>query len=240
MKRLRIAQSLFLVLFLAQLPLFSEEVRNPAQEEVQPYIQGITPDILDLLPPNPADGSPEQKAELAMLRHVSATRTKREIAVARSQVDFSFFSYAVIVGPWFKKESLPRTHALFKRVEKTTKGITNKGKRHWKRARPYDADPTVKVLEKERSLSYPSGHSTRGMVYACVLAELFPEKRDALMDFGFNAGWNRIVANVHYPSDVNAGRTLGLAIARELLLNEAFRKDLEEARTEIRALTKKE
>jgi hypothetical protein len=43
-----------------------------------------------------------------------------------------------------------------------------------------------------------------------------------------------MIADVHYPSDVEAGRKLGLAITEKLMASEAFQKDLAALRDEVK------
>lgn len=230
MKRKWLLQSITLIAFLLFAPLYAEEPK----QDIEKYLININPDILSLITPPAKDGSAEQKAELELTKQASRKRTQSEKALAGSQIVLDFFTFSPVIGKWFKKESLPKTCAFFKKVEKTTKSVTNIGKDFWKRKRPYDSDPSIKALKKEKSLSYPSGHSSRGMVYASVLSEIFPDKKEELLEFGRNIGWNRIIAGVHYLSDVYSGRIVGLAIARDLMKNQQFLKDLEEVKEEIR------
>jgi acid phosphatase (class A) len=65
---------------------------------------------------------------------------------------------------------------------------------------------------------------------ASVLAELAPDRRDALVRRGAQIGHDRVLAGVHYPSDVLAGLGLGEAIAQALLADAAFRASLEDVR----------
>jgi acid phosphatase (class A) len=98
------------------------------------------------------------------------------------------------------------------------------------------ANPKIHpCLPLERSYSYPSGHAVAGIVWATLLSEIFPEKRDALMARGKQIGDDRVLAGVHYPTDVIAGRKLGEEIARRLLADQAFRAELEKAKQECLA-----
>ncbi len=90
---------------------------------------------------------------------------------------------------------------------------------------------------KDTSYSYPSGHSTRGTLYALVLSEIFPEKKEAILAESRTIGWHRIELAMHFPTDVFAGRVLAQAIVRELKADPAFRHDLAEVKAEIRAGT---
>ena len=80
-----------------------------------------------------------------------------------------------------------------------------------------------------------SGHSTRGTLFALLLAELLPEKRDAILDKGRESGWLRVLGGVHYPTDVFAGRVLGQGLAREFLASPAFQHDFAEVKAELAA-----
>ena len=95
-------------------------------------------------------------------------------------------------------------------------------------------DTNLAVGELEKNFSYPSGHSTENMVFALVLAELLPEKRDALLAHARLMGWHRVQIARHYPTDVVAGRVLAQAIVREFKQNQAFEKELAEVRAEIK------
>ena len=95
--------------------------------------------------------------------------------------------------------------------------------------------PRAVEHEKPTDYSYPSGHSTRGTVYAQVLAELFPEKREALVAKGRETGWLRVQGGVHYPTDIYAGRVLGQALARDFLASASFQADLAAVKAELAA-----
>ncbi len=197
------------------------------------YLPAGTPDALLLLPAPPSLGSREQEMELKAIKTAISTSGPAELAAAKAEIEQSVFDFAPILGEGFQPVQFPKTEALFKQVEKETKAVTNAGKDHWKRARPYTFDPSLLVDKPEKSFSYPSGHSTRGTVYAFVLAELFPAKRDVLIEAGRAMGWHRIILGVHYPSDVYSGRVLGQAIAREFLKSAEFQKDLAEVKAEL-------
>ncbi len=72
-------------------------------------------------------------------------------------------------------------------------------------------------------------------VESLVLAELFPDKREAILALGRRIGWDRVQTGYHFLTDVRAGRVLGQAIVRELMASPAFQHDLAEAKAEIAA-----
>jgi membrane-associated phospholipid phosphatase len=98
--------------------------------------------------------------------------------------------------------------------------------------------PHASEHEDPKHYSYPSGHSTRGTVFALLLAELFPGQREAILAKGREAGWLRVQGGVHYPSDIYAGRVLGQELARDFLHRPEFQADLAAAKAELAAGTR--
>jgi acid phosphatase (class A) len=199
------------------------------------YLSRGHPDGVALLTPPPGRGSEEEAADLATVRSVFKARTEQESARAKKDSTLSIFNFAEVIGPEFKAGQLPKVEALFEKVKKDITDSINIPKDHWKRKRPYQIESDLTFGPPEPSPSYPSGHSTRGTVQSLVLAELFPEKREAILAFGREIGWDRVLIGKHFPTDVQAGRVLGQAIVRELLASPAFQHDLAEARAEVQA-----
>lgn len=95
---------------------------------------------------------------------------------------------------------------------------TNPVKEHYKRPRPFVANQTPTLIpdEEEAMLkvsygSYPSGHTAVGWAWVLILTELFPDHADVILKRGWEYGISRMVCNVHWHSDVVAGRTMGAA-----------------------------
>ena len=214
--------------------LFSNTAPLIAQS---PYVAAGHPDGVILLAPPPVAGSPEAAADLAATRAVFKARTAEEEERAIRQGTLSFSIFAPAIGPGFQLAQLPATDALLQKVKKVIGQIIDDSKNHWKRQRPYQLDPELNFGKPEASSSYPSGHSTRGTVYALVLAEVFSENKAAILEIGRNIGWDRVLIGKHYPTDVYAGRVLGQAIVRELLANASFRNDLEQAKLEAQKIS---
>ena len=72
--------------------------------------------------------------------------------------------------------------------------------------------------------TYPSGHSAVGWGWALVLAELVPSRADAILQRGREFGHSRVVCNVHWQSDVEAGRFMASAAVARLHADPAFRR----------------
>jgi acid phosphatase (class A) len=225
-------------LFLASLAVVAFVVAPlRAAETPRAYLPAGAVDAKLLVPVPPARGSAEDKLDFDNTLAVHRAATPAEIARGDSENKLTIFHFAPAIGAWFVAGKFPRTESLFRQVETEAKGATDDAKNFFKRPRPYHVAPDLFLHSIEHEdpthYSYPSGHSTRGTVYALLLAELFPEKRDALLAVGRDCGWLRVQGGVHYPLDVFAGRVLGQALAREFLRSEAFQRDLATARAEL-------
>ncbi len=212
-------------------------VRLPAA-----YLPPGTPDAIALLAPPPAAGSAEDKFDLEGTYTVYTSATPAEIALGKDENKLTIFHYAPAIGAWFVPGKFPKTEALFKEVEAEAKAVTDNAKNHWKRPRPYHLDPVrfPHSIEHESPThySYPSGHSTRGTVFTLLLAELFPDKREAILAKGRETGWLRVQGGVHYPTDIYAGRVLGQELARDFLRSPEFQADLAAAKAELNSAGK--
>lgn len=105
------------------------------------------------------------------------------------------------------------------------------------RPRPYVEDPSIAAcntnfLAGTEQQSYPSGHAMNGYVVAMVLAQVFPDRRQAILARGVRYGDNRVACGVHHPSDVEEGRLLGIAYFTKLSADPAFAADLKCAQAE--------
>lgn len=199
------------------------------------YLTPGHPDGIALLAPPPAPGSAEAAADLEMARAVFKARTPAESAHAKRSAGLSFSLFEPAIGPVFQLDKLPRTEALLKKVKSEIHDPIYKAKDYWKRVRPCNVDTNLTWGPPEESFSYPSGHSTAGTVYGLVLSEIFPDKKDAIMEIGYGIGWDRVLIGKHYLTDVRAGRVLAQAIVREMLANPSFQADLAAVRAEVQA-----
>lgn len=84
--------------------------------------------------------------------------------------------------------------------------------------RPIQLDPRlVPLFATPNHPSYPSGHSCFGAAAAAVLAHLFPRDAAVFEALATESSESRLWAGIHFRSDLEAGRTLGRAVARRVL-----------------------
>jgi acid phosphatase (class A) len=199
------------------------------------YLKAGKPDAIALLAPPPLPDSAEQAADMAEVQAVFSAATSNDIAIAYSQKKFNVFNFTPAVGAFFLSNNLPKTTALFHQVQTDAAVVTDNAKDFYKRPRPYVTDPGLANGKLEKSFSYPSGHSTESMVLALVLADLLPDRQDAILAEARSIGWHRVQIARHYPTDIYAGRVLAQAIVKQMNKNADFQKDFEEAKAEIAA-----
>jgi acid phosphatase (class A) len=196
----------------------------------------FTTDQLDpvaLLPPPPAPGSAEEAVDLATTIAVHKACNPDDLAAAKSQQRFNVYVFTPVIGPFFQRDTLLATQTFIHRVHNTTEDIQNAAKTAFHRPRPYVLDPGLADGQPENNYSYPSGHACQGTVYALILADLFPDKRDDILALGRAIGWHRVQFAKHFPTDVYAGRVLAQAIYRQLKTSPDYQRDLAAAKAEL-------
>jgi len=199
------------------------------------FLKPGQPDAALLLCPPPILGSAEQLAELDEVRAVYHAASDEDKQAAYGEKKFTVYNFTGAVGPYFVAANLPKTTAFFAKVQLDAETVTDLGKDHFKRPRPFVTDPSLKNGVLEKSFSYPSGHSTESMVLALVLADMLPDQQDAIIAHARQMGWHRVQTARHYPSDIMAGRTLAQAIWQHLKESDEYQKEFAEAKAELEA-----
>jgi acid phosphatase (class A) len=69
-----------------------------------------------------------------------------------------------------------------------------------------------------------------------ILSEIAPERADPILARGRAYGESRIICNVHWYSDVVAGRFMGAAVVARLHADPAFEAELKAAKAEVAAV----
>ena len=91
-------------------------------------------------------------------------------------------------------------------------------KKYFDRPRPKVSAKKMNVKMKDiemasmKTASYPSGHSTQGVLIAKVLSDKYPKAKSAFSKTAKNISYSRRVAHAHYKSDSDMGEKLGAAM----------------------------
>jgi acid phosphatase (class A) len=203
------------------------------------------PNSLELLPPPPTKGSTEWKLDQEKAEYFvnEISEERREQAIR--DVDLSFpgalQAYNGVLPFPLTEETTPNTIMILRRTLADAGLSTYSAKNHYQRPRPFMVNKSpVFSPEDEDKLradgSYPSGHTAIGWAWALILTELFPDQTDAILERGKEFGISRNICNVHWHSDVVAGRTMGAATVARLHADIQFLIDIGAAKKEINSL----
>jgi acid phosphatase (class A) len=211
-------------------------VAGPAAAQDFVFLSKGEVDLTRLLAPPPDESSDQEKRDLAAVIDAQKARTPPQVERAVADNAISIQRFSDVLGPRFEVEQLPAFTAFFNRMQGDSRLVVLATKDAWNRRRPFlVSDDVLFVGAKPGSVgSYPSGHATFGYLTAIVLAEMLPEKRAALFTRGREYGDNRVIAGVHFPTDVEAGRIAATVIAAALMRSPAFRSEFETAKAELR------
>jgi acid phosphatase (class A) len=203
------------------------------------------PNSVALLPPPPAAGSPLQTADEEIARKTRALQGTPRWALATVDDDLKFphaaGAFSCALNAPITEEATPHLSTLLRRSLVDAGLSTFAAKDQYGRVRPFvvNMEP-ICAPEAERAMllkspSYPSGHAAIGWAWALILTEVAPERTDVVLARGLAYGQSRVICNVHWQSDVDAGRLMGAATVARLHADPAFRADLEAAKAEVAA-----
>ncbi len=150
-------------------------------------------------------------------------------------------AFNIVLKVQISEETTPHLYMILRRTLADAGLSTYAAKNHYQRARPFMLNNTPictpddeAVLRKDGS--YPSGHTAIGWAWALILAEVFPQQADVILERGKQFGISRNVCNVHWHSDVVYGRMMGAAAVAMLHANTDFMIDLAAAKEEVKVL----
>lgn len=148
----------------------------------------------------------------------------------------------------YDKGELSKAAALIKASEVST----GAAKKHFNNPRPFLIQgnsihlvPDDVVVKDNHPYSadagsFPSGHTNTGYTDALLMAQMIPERFDALVTRGARYGYSRIVLGVHYPLDVMGSRMVAERNVAHYLNDAKYRALFNEARDQLRTALEKE
>jgi acid phosphatase (class A) len=207
------------------------------------------PNSLVILPQPPVEGSAAWSLDMELAKEYLDMENEERKELARADAELHFpeatEAFNRVLNLDITEENTPLVYLILRRSLTDAALSTYQAKNQYKRPRPFminggpTCTPDVEEYLREDG-SYPSGHAAIGWTWALILAELFPEQADIIMVRGQEFGISRNICNVHWHSDVVAGRTMGASVVARLHANDDFRMDMIAARAEIQKIRKKE
>jgi membrane-associated phospholipid phosphatase len=211
-----------------------------AADKALPYLQSVAkPNLMQILPPPPASGSPGDADDRATFRETRKLQGSERWKLATSDVTTGpFQTFACAMNMQLDAARAP---ALARVLDRMGGGmIVDPVKKGYARRRPYLDDPLPICEAKTAHLAgngdYPSGHTTGGWAQALVLAELMPERATPILQRGRVFGESRYICGAHSKSAVDAGFMAGAVVVSSLHASPEFRADMDAARAELAQL----
>lgn len=188
--------------------------------------------------------------------NLNATQNVRHQALQDAEAISSLYFLSDAMGPRlgkafiaaYDKGELSKAAALIKASEVSTSAA----KKHFNYPRPFlhegntihlvPDDVVVKdnVRYTADGGSFPSGHTNTGYTDALLMAEMVPERFEALVTRGARYGYSRLVLGVHYPLDVMGSRMVAERNVATYLNDARYQVLFKEARDQLRAALEKE
>jgi acid phosphatase (class A) len=203
------------------------------------FLTAPADELAGLFTPPPAAGSPQTRRELDELLEVQRKRTAREIETARADRRTEVWQFAEALGTTREKmRGLRSLNELAEQVEDEERPFIRAAKHRFLRLRPYEIESRLRpcIDNVAGDLSYPSGHATYGYLMAYLLADMVPERRAQLVARAREFAWQRAVCGVHFPTDLEAGRTAAQWLAGHLLRSTEYRSAADVAARDLRTL----
>jgi len=223
----------------------SKEIKEIHKGILEGYLsESEIPNSLKLVPPPPLEGSAAFKLdqEIAAKYVALDDDTRKEQAAKDAVLSFpeATEAFNIVLDIKISEENTPNLYMILRRTLADAGLSTYEAKNHYQRQRPFMVNnaPTCTPDEEEalrKDGSYPSGHTAIGWAWSLILSEVFPAQADAILERGKEFGISRNVCNVHWHSDVIAGRMMGAAAVAKLHANAQFVIDLEAAKAEVKS-----
>lgn len=209
------------------------------------FLSGNSPlDSIGLLPAPPASGTAAYAADEEAYRVTRALRgTPRWAqAVEDANIDFpaAAETFSCAIGVQVSEQETPHLYNLLLRTKTDAYRATGAAKKYYQRLRPFVVNDGSTCTPADdpylrKSGSYPSAHSTTGWTWALILAEIVPDRADAILKRGMDFGRSRVICGAHWQSDVAAGRIVGAGVVARLHADPVFRAELAAAGAELAA-----
>jgi acid phosphatase (class A) len=205
------------------------------------YLAGQEVDFHTVLPGPPAVDSLWDRADQGLVESFQAVDDARW-QLADLDANALYPRFAEAFGTQIDKKTSPALVKLLDRSIDDVDATASAAKDHFHRPRPFQRLQLQRVCDKAmppkpevhptQGTSYPSGHSTHGWTVAMILARVAPERSEALLARAQEYEESRLVCGMHFPSDVEAGHEVAIAVVAHLDASSEFQADLNKARKE--------
>lgn len=192
------------------------------------------------LPPPPPPGSATDRADRLHYETVTLALPDRTVQRARKLINMARPPYrqalSCALGAQIDPRLTPALAAILARADidaaQAAGAVKFNGAPPRLRPNNDDGSPACdgRLATARPGSSYPSRHAASAYLWALILAELRPDRRADLIEFGTETGDLWVACRINWRSDAEQGRVLGQAVFRQLMQSRDFRTDLARAR----------
>jgi hypothetical protein len=171
----------------------------------------LTPNFLNVSQPPlgnlSVEGEEEEIQRILLLQEYLNEDDLKFISKVDTEAPSVYYEWLCKCG---QKPSMSKIKSFGLTEEQKT--IINKIKEGVKRKRPYIKESKVNKLVECEGYSYPSKTTTECYMMAEGLSECYPHLREGLYALANKMANTRIQAGVHYPTDVEAAKSISKAL----------------------------
>ena len=154
---------------------------------------------------------------------------------------YDVFSIKRTIGVEMSPETTPEIILLCERAVTDVSSANTTVKNIYQRVRPFATfkEESLKPWtdeEEAKTLSYPSGHSSRGYIYALALCTVVPEYTSDIMERAQEYALNRVICGHHWKSDTDASLVLAAAMFANVVCTDEYQAQLKKARAEYKKI----
>ncbi|MHC5306531.1 acid phosphatase [Bartonella sp. LJL80] len=193
--------------------------------------------LLSVLPP-PID-SAEQRNDKAVFLDTRASkdspRWQQAVIDAEALPDDVLKGFSCATGRDLNAENMPYFKILLTKALADTGRLVRKSKKQFKVSRPFHLYGG-ETCTRASGYDYPSGHSMVGWTMAKLLAQYYPEKKDAIYMHARSIAESRVICGVHSVSAVEVDEFYSDKILARIKRLPAFQKDFKAAKLEMLSL----
>jgi len=175
------------------------------------------------LAPHNSNGSTETLLELNEIikRQIEATEDERKFTL---QMDDLKNHYSMWAEEASKVSGKKYDYEYVEKIATCADGYVNYIKLLHARPRPFQIAPLYEkkvtmIINDPRTGSYPSGHSYDAWLFAMIFTMKHPEHRNHFSRIADRISTSRMIAGVHFPSDLVAGKKLAIHALNVMIEN---------------------
>ena len=190
------------------------ESRMSDKDKFNKYFRGVEIKDFEGLK-YPKDDSEETRKEILKIKSI-----KLDLAFVKKCDDIK-----KMFKGYFKENDLDFPDTLAKDIIDGTTYLLMGVKNFHRRPRPNKLAKKLGIefdfvdLSTAKTLSFPSGHATQSHLLANILSDMFPKHKKSFEKMADDISMSRMMAKVHYPSDIEAGKKMADVLYKQYKKN---------------------